>query len=79
MTVNRDGVLVVKRTVNRKGMGGGYESIRWKNTFGFSILWNLKNLWWVFGVQKILLDFTSFLQDNEIVKPKISMRLFIGI
>jgi len=23
--------------------------------FGFSILWNLKILWWVFGVQKILL------------------------
>jgi len=39
----------------RGSMGGKYQSIRWKDTFGFSILWNLKILWWVFLVQKILL------------------------
>ena len=35
-------------------MGGKYQSIRWKDTFGFSILWNLKILWYIFLVQKIL-------------------------
>ena len=61
--------LFGKGTVNRKGMGGKYQSIRWKDTFRFSIFWNLKILWWVFGVQKILLRFayteSLFLQDGS--------------
>ena len=36
--------LFGKGTVNRKGMGGKYQSIRWKDTFRFSILWDLKIL-----------------------------------
>ena len=43
-----------KGTVYRNDMGGKYTGIRWKDTFRFSIFWNLKNLWWVFGVLKVL-------------------------
>ena len=50
-------VIFGKRTVNRKDMGGKYQSIRWKDTFGFSIFWNLKILSELIWVQKILLVF----------------------
>ena len=36
-------VIFGKRTVYIKGYGGKYSGIRWKDTFRFSILWNLKN------------------------------------
>ncbi len=37
-------VIFSQTTVNRKCMGGKYQSIRWKDTFGFSIFWNIKSL-----------------------------------
>jgi hypothetical protein len=53
-------------TANIKSIGVKYQSIRWKDTFGFSILWNLKILWWVFDAQKILLRFIlpSIIKDE---------------
>jgi hypothetical protein len=52
------GVSGGQTTVYIKGMGGKYKGIRWKDTFRFSIFWNLKILWWVFGAQKVLLGVT---------------------
>jgi hypothetical protein len=43
------------KQINGNGMGGKYTGIRWKDTFRFSILWNLKILSNLFLVQNILL------------------------
>ena len=54
--------MVVKRTVNRKGMGGKYQSIRWKDTFGFSILWNavIRGLSSSGGLLELIINMESF-------------------